>query len=68
MKTFVGLSAKIYSYLEVGRSEDKKAKGTKKSAIRRKSKFENHKDRLETTQFEKKINHLEKNKIGRDCL
>ena len=38
----------------------KKAKGTKKCAIKRKLKLENYKDCLEATQFENKIKHLEK--------
>ena len=42
---------------------DKKAKGTKKSVIKGKLKFENYKNCLEATQLENKINHLEKNQI-----
>ena len=36
MKKFVGLRAKTYSYLIDNGSEDKKAKGTKKCARKRK--------------------------------
>ena len=43
-------------------SEDKKAKGTKKCVKERKLQFQNYKTRLEATQLEKKIKHLEKNK------
>ena len=39
----------------------KKQKGTKKGPIKRRLKFENYKNCLEVTQFENKINHLEKN-------
>ena len=59
---FCGLKAKTYSYLIDDGSEDKKAKDTKKSVIKRKLKFENDKNCLEVTQLENKINHLEKNK------
>ena len=48
---FVGLRADIYSYLIDDGSEDKKAKGTKKYVIKRKLKFENYKNCLETTQL-----------------
>ena len=43
-------------------SKNKKAKGTKRSVIKRKHKFEDYKNCVEATQFEIKINHLEKNK------
>ena len=39
MTKIVGLRAKTYSYLIDGGSEDEKAKGTKKCAIKRKLKF-----------------------------
>ena len=48
MTKSVGLRAKIYSYLIDNGSEDKKTKGTKKCAIKRKLK-------LEATQLENKI-------------
>ena len=38
MKEFVGLTAKIYSYLKDNNDEDKKAKDTKKCLIKRKLK------------------------------
>ena len=45
-----------------GCSEDKKARGTKKKkkkcVIKRKLKFENYKNFLETTKLENKIKHL----------
>ena len=66
MKKFVGLRAKIYTYLIDHGSEDKKVKGTKKCIIKRKLKFENYKNCLEATQLENKINYLEKNKIDID--
>ena len=63
MTKFVGLRAKIYSYLIDDGSEDKKAKGTKKCVIKRKLKFENYKNCLEATQLDNKIKHLEKIKL-----
>ena len=63
MTKFVGLTAKIYSYLIDDGSADKQAKDTKKCVISRKLKFENYKNCLEATQLENKTNHLEKNKI-----
>ena len=58
MTKFVGLRAKIYSYLKRNSSEDEKAKGTKRCPIKRKLKFKNYKNCLEVTELEKKINHL----------
>ena len=54
---FVGLKAKSYSYLIDDGSEDKKAKGTKKSVIKR---------NLDTAQLGNKINHLEKNEFDKN--
>ena len=68
MTKFVGLRAKTYSYLVNDGSEDKKSRGAKKYVIKRKLKFENHKNCLEATELENKINHLEKNKINIDGL
>ena len=51
MIKFDGLRTDIYSYLIDDGSEDKKAKGTKKYVIKRKLKFENYKNCLETTQL-----------------
>ena len=58
MTKFVGLKSKTYSYLIDDGSEDKKAKDTKMCVIKRKLKFENHKNCLEATQLENKINYL----------
>ena len=44
MTKFFGLRAKTYSYLIDDGSEDKKAKNTKKCAIKRILKFENYKN------------------------
>ena len=52
----VGLRAKTYSHL-IDDGEDKKAKNTKKCAIKRKLKFENDKNCSEATQLENKTNH-----------
>ena len=65
MIQFVGFRAKTYSYLIDDDSEDKKAKGTKKCAIKRKLKSESYKNSLETTQKKK---YLQKNKINIESL
>ena len=44
-------------------SEDKKAKGTKKCAIKIKLKFEKYKNCLKATQLDNKIKYLKENKI-----
>ena len=44
MTEFVALRPKTYSYLTVDREEDKKAKGTKKSVIKRRLKLNDYKD------------------------
>ena len=62
MKEFVGLRAK-YSYGKDNNDEDKKAKGTNKSVIKIKLKFEDYKNWLEAAQIENKIHRLEKNNI-----
>ena len=61
LKEFIGLRAKTFSYLTDDNSEDKKVKGTKKCAIKRKLKFKEYKNCLEATQLENQINHPEKN-------
>ena len=61
MKKFVWLRAKTYSYLIEDGSEDKKVKGTKNCAMKRKLKFQDHKNCLEATQLQNKMNRLEKN-------
>ena len=63
MINFVGLKAKTCSYLIDDSSEDKKAKCTKKCAIKRKLKLENYKNCLEVTQLENEINYREKIKL-----
>ena len=63
MTKFVRLRAIAYSYLIDDGSKDNKAKGTKKYIMKRKLKFENHKNCLEATQLENEINHQEENKI-----
>ena len=68
MAKFVWLRAKTYSYLIGDGSEDKKTKGTKKCVIKRKLKFENHKNSLEVTQLDNEIKYLGKNKINVDNL
>ena len=63
MRKFVGLRTKTYSYLIDDSSEERKAKGTNKCAIKRKLKFENFKNCLEATQLENKKNYLQENKF-----
>ena len=62
MRKFDWLWPKSYSCLIDDLNEDKKGKGAKKCVIKRKVKFENHKNYLEATELEKKINYLEKTK------
>ena len=61
LKEFIGLRAKTFSYLTDDNSEEKKVKGTKKCAIKRKLKFKECKNCLEATQLENQINLPEKN-------
>ena len=61
LKEFIGLRAKTFSYLTDDNSEEKKVKGTKKCAIKRKLKFKEYKNCLEVTQLENQINNPEKN-------
>ena len=68
MTRFVGLRTKTCSFLIEDDSEDKKTKGTKKSVIKRKLKFENYKNCVKATQLENKINHLGEKKIDIDCI
>ena len=50
----------IYLIKTIG---DKERKGTKKSVIKRKLKFENHKDCLEATKLDNNINIKKKMKL-----
>ena len=68
MANFVVLRAKSYSYFLDDQCKDKKAEGTKKCIIKRKLKFENYRDCLESTQLQNKMNYLEKNKIDIDSI
>ena len=68
MIEFVALRAKICSCLVDGRSEDKKAKGTKKCFTKRKLKFEDHENCFEATQLDNKKHYLEKNEISVEGL
>ena len=68
MTKFVGLRKKAYSYLIDGGSEDKKAKAMESCVIKRKLKFGNYKNYLETTHLENKINRLEKGENDIDSL
>ena len=63
-KACVGLREKTLSYLIDNGSEDKKRKKTKKCVIKRKLKFENYKNSLETTQLVNKINYIGRIKLS----
>ena len=60
MTKFVELRAKTCSYLIGDVNVDKKVKGTKNCAIKRKLEYENYKSSLEATQLKNKINNPEK--------
>ena len=60
MTKFIRLRTKMYSYLIQNSSEEKKAKGTKNCAVKRKLKFENYKNYLEESQLDNEIKYLEK--------
>ena len=64
MAKFVGLRTKAYSYLIDNSSEDKKAIGRKKCAMKRKLRFENYKNSLEASKADNKIKELEKYNIN----
>ena len=68
MKEFVGLRAKAYSYFKDNNDKDKRAKGTKKCAIKRNLKFQDYKNCSEAAQIENNLNHLEEIKIQADSL
>ena len=68
MAKFVGLRTKAYSYLIDDSSEDKKAVGRKKCAMKRKLRFENYKNSLEASQADNKIKDLEKYNINTELI
>ena len=68
MAKFVGLRTKAYSYLIDDSSEDKKAVGRKKCAMKRKLRFENYKNFLEASQADNKIKDLEKYNINTELI
>ena len=68
MKKFIGLRTKCYSYLIDDGSEYKNAKSTKKWVIKRKIKFQDHKNCLKASQIINKVNYLEKKKINVDFV
>ena len=68
MKKIVGLIAKTYSYLKDNNDEDKRAKATKKCAIKRNLQFRDYKKCLQASQIENKITYLEKKENDADSL
>ena len=61
MKKFLGLLAKMCSYLKDNTDEDKNAKGTKKCII--KNKFQDYKNFLKASQILNEIKYLKKKLI-----
>ena len=59
MAEFSALRPKTYSYLTDDNNENKKLKWTEKCIIKRKLKFEDHKQCLEANQLENEISKLE---------
>ena len=68
IKELDGLRTKACSYLKDSNDKDKKAKDTKKCAIKTKLKFQDYKNCLEVAQTQRKINYLRKKKIDVDSL
>ena len=66
MKECNAMTAKTYSYLTD--NIDKKLRIKKAVCLYRKPKFEDYKNWLKATQFENKINQLEKNKVNTGSL
>ena len=60
MTEFASLRPKTYSYLTGNKNKNKKAKATKKCAIKRNLEFEDYKHCLEANQLENEINNLKK--------
>ena len=56
MTEFVAFKPKKYSYLTDDNDKNNKAKGTQMCFIKRKVKFEDHKNCLEAIQLENRIN------------
>ena len=68
MKKFDKLCSKTYGYLKDNNDDGKKAKGTKKCAVKRKLKFEEYKKCLKSSQIINIVNYLEKKEIDVDSL
>ena len=68
MTNFLVLRSKTYSYLTNDSNGIKKAKDTKKSAIKQECKYEDYKNLQEVNQIENEINYLETNNIDVDQL
>ena len=66
MKKFLGIRAKTYSQLTENNDENKKAKDTKKSVLKRKLKFQDYKNCLNIAKIDGKLKYLEKKKINVD--
>ena len=60
MNEIVGLRAKTYNYLKENNDEDKQAKSTEKSVIKKQLKFQDYENCLEAAQIKNQINRLEK--------
>ena len=60
--------SKACSYIKGNNDEDKKAKGTKTCAVKKKLKFQDYKNCLKVAQIDGKIKYLEKKKFNVDNL
>ena len=63
MKEFVGLRAKLCSYLKENNDEIKVTKKTKKRVVKREHKFQDYENCLRASQIENVINYLENKEI-----
>ena len=68
MKKFISLRPRTYAYLKDNDGENKKARSTKRCAVKRKLKFQVCKKCLKASQIENIINYLEKKWTDADNL
>ena len=68
MKEFISLRPRTYAYLKDNDDENKKARSTKRCAVKKKLKFQVCKKCLKASQIENIINYLEKKGTDADNL
>ena len=68
MKKFISLRPRTYAYLKDNDDENKKARSTKRCAVKRKLKFQVCRKCLKASQIENIINYLEKKGTDADNL